>query len=135
MRTERVRVTADVPVELDDNDPTNLGAEAVLRRQLQEVAVWAREKRQDIPPVVEGLLQGLLRGRLDDGTPVVVSISDSSGRVPQVKMIEVERRALLGALQRSGWRVSEAARSLGIGRTTLYRKIQEMDLRQERRTA
>ena len=42
---------------------------------------------------------------------------------------ECERRILLNALISTGWNVKQAAQRLGIGRATLYRKIDRYDLR------
>ena len=42
---------------------------------------------------------------------------------------ECERRILLNALVSTGWNVKQAALRLGIGRATLYRKIDRYDLR------
>jgi transcriptional regulator of acetoin/glycerol metabolism len=42
---------------------------------------------------------------------------------------EYERRILLHALNTTGWNVKQAASRLGIGRATLYRKIDRYDLR------
>lgn len=42
-------------------------------------------------------------------------------------MAEVERRMILAAYQRSNRRPLEAARLLGIGKTTMYRKLREMN--------
>jgi DNA-binding NtrC family response regulator len=39
-----------------------------------------------------------------------------------------ERELILGALERSGWRRDVAARSLGINRTTLYKKLKRLGL-------
>lgn len=51
-------------------------------------------------------------------------LSAASGR--QLSMMETaEREAIVTALQRSGGNRSQAAQALGIGRTTLYRKMQQ----------
>jgi transcriptional regulator of acetoin/glycerol metabolism len=39
-----------------------------------------------------------------------------------------ERQMILDALARSGWRRDLAARSLGINRTTLYKKLKRLGL-------
>jgi DNA-binding NtrC family response regulator len=39
-----------------------------------------------------------------------------------------ERQLILDALERSGWRRDVAARSLGINRTTLYKKLKRLGL-------
>lgn len=41
-------------------------------------------------------------------------------------MVEVERTLILAAYRRSNRRPLEAARLLGIGKTTMYRKLREM---------
>ena len=41
-------------------------------------------------------------------------------------MAEVQRRMILAAYRRSNRRPLEAARMLGIGKTTMYRKLLEM---------
>lgn len=45
---------------------------------------------------------------------------------PFPTMAEVERRMILAAYRRSNRRPLEAARLLGIGKTTMYRKLREM---------
>lgn len=45
---------------------------------------------------------------------------------PFPTMAEVERRMILAAYHRSNRRPLEAARLLGIGKTTMYRKLREM---------
>ena len=45
---------------------------------------------------------------------------------PFPTMGEVERRMILAAYRRSNRRPLEAARMLGIGKTTMYRKLREM---------
>lgn len=42
-------------------------------------------------------------------------------------MAEVERTMIAAAYQKSNRKPLEAARLLGIGKTTLYRKLREMD--------
>jgi len=45
---------------------------------------------------------------------------------PFPTMAEVERKMILAAYRRSNRRPLEAARLLGIGKTTMYRKLREM---------
>ena len=56
----------------------------------------------------------------------------SAGGIPEtqgvVPLVEVERRALLHALEVSAHNVSRAARALGINRATLHRKLKKYDL-------
>ena len=46
-----------------------------------------------------------------------------------MKLSELERYAIEAALQRTGGNVTRAMRQLGIGRTTLYRKLKKYGLR------
>ena len=57
-------------------------------------------------------------------TPVVLSQVQEAGAFPT--MAEVERAMILAAYQKSNRRPLEAARLLGIGKTTVYRKLREM---------
>jgi len=51
----------------------------------------------------------------------------SAGALKQALAVP-ERRLIIDALERSGWRRDEAARVLGINRTTLYRKLKRLGL-------
>lgn len=67
--------------------------------------------------------------------------SGDQGEAPWLKPGEIlpfeeyERRILLHALVTTGWNVKQAAQRLGIGRATLYRKIDRYDLRGQNRNA
>jgi transcriptional regulator of acetoin/glycerol metabolism len=56
--------------------------------------------------------------------PVVLAQVQETGAFPT--MAEVERAMILVAYQKSNRRPLEAARLLGIGKTTLYRKLREI---------
>lgn len=68
--------------------------------------------------------------------PYAPSIAKTEGAVEEVgevgavnnfpTMAEMERMMILAAYQRSNRRTLEAARLLGIGKTTMYRKLREM---------
>ena len=62
-------------------------------------------------------------------SPVVPSDPVSSRVLP---LAEVERRALIRALEASDNNIAEAARALGIDRATLYRKLKKYDLSTKR---
>jgi DNA-binding NtrC family response regulator len=51
---------------------------------------------------------------------------------PQRNLAEVERTHIIQTLERCGWNHSRAADALGIGRTTLWRKLKEYGLDAER---
>jgi len=57
-------------------------------------------------------------------TPVVLAQVQEIGAFPT--MAEVERAMILAAYQKSNRKPLEAARLLGIGKTTFYRKFREM---------
>ena len=71
---------------------------------------------------------------LADSSPF--SYSDRSPSADDiVPFAEEFKKILERALHLTGWNVQEAARRLGIGRATLYRKIQEFDLKRPHATA
>ena len=51
-----------------------------------------------------------------------------AGEEPVLPLEEVERRAILAALERTRWRIPEAATLLKIGRATLYRRVDRYGL-------
>ena len=61
-------------------------------------------------------------------SPVVASRRDHSAPTAVLSLAEVERQALLHALEIAANNVTMAARSLGINRATLYRKLKKYDL-------
>jgi transcriptional regulator of acetoin/glycerol metabolism len=60
---------------------------------------------------------------VDENDPVRVLVKRP------MKLSELERFAIEAALQRTGGNVTRAMRQLGIGRTTLYRKLKKYGLR------
>jgi DNA-binding NtrC family response regulator len=50
-----------------------------------------------------------------------------NGSLPVMPLRELEKKAIRGALEATHGNVSEAARLLGIGRATVYRRLAEMD--------
>jgi transcriptional regulator with PAS, ATPase and Fis domain len=61
-------------------------------------------------------------------TALSVNAADSSGPSGVVPLAQLERRAILNALESTGGDRALAATLLGIGRTTLYRKLKEYKL-------
>lgn len=57
-------------------------------------------------------------------SPAGTRIGSRSGASPVRRLADVERDAIEDAMERTGGNVSEACRQLGIGRTTLYRKLE-----------
>lgn len=62
-----------------------------------------------------------------------VSLLDPAGRIRP--LAEIEADAIRGAIAHCNGRLSEVARRLGIGRSTLYRRIEELGLENEARLA
>ena len=60
----------------------------------------------------------------ESAAPFVLAHAPQSGTFPT--MAEMERTMILAAYQRSNRKPLEAARLLGIGKTTLYRKLREI---------
>jgi transcriptional regulator of acetoin/glycerol metabolism len=66
----------------------------------------------------------LTRQCTESEAPLVFAQAPQSGAFPT--MAEVERTMIMAAYQRSNRKPLEAARLLGIGKTTLYRKLREI---------
>ncbi len=61
-------------------------------------------------------------------------LKESAGDSAEIPLAEIERRAVLRALEQSNWNKHEAARRLQVSRSTLYHKIQRHRLGKERQT-
>ena len=61
-------------------------------------------------------------------SPIVPSRRDRPAPTAVLPLVEVERQAVVHALEVSANNVTEAARSLGLGRATLYRKLKKYGL-------
>ena len=66
----------------------------------------------------------LARSSRDKATPFLLAGNSELEEFPT--MAEVERAMILAAYQRSNRKTLDAARLLGIGKTTLYRKLREL---------
>ena len=66
----------------------------------------------------------LTRQCAESAAPLVIAQAPQSGTFPT--MAEMERTMIMAAYQRSNRKPLEAARMLGIGKTTLYRKLREI---------
>jgi transcriptional regulator of acetoin/glycerol metabolism len=68
----------------------------------------------------------LILGPNEVTAPLVLATASKLTSFPT--MAEMERAMIVGAYQRSNRKPLEAARLLGIGKATLYRKLREIDL-------
>jgi DNA-binding NtrC family response regulator len=89
----------------------------------------------DLPPTVaSGRFEGGPRGGAGGGdggaAPGQDARATSRRSLPSLKraLAAPERQLILAALEQAGWRRDEAARSLGINRTTLYKKLKRLGM-------
>lgn len=69
---------------------------------------------------------------LPDVPPVTARTPERGAEAePVLPLRELEHRALRQALRKTNGNISQAAKLLQIGRATLYRRIQELNLNQE----
>ncbi|MDH3628580.1 MAG: sigma-54 dependent transcriptional regulator [Acidobacteriota bacterium] len=109
----------------------SIADDAIRRLACHDFPGNVRELRN----LVERLLI-LSRGREIHESDVVAqlgSASSSSETLPATgtlreRMHEVERRLVLSALEQSGWRMSEVARTLGLERSHLYKKLKVLEI-------
>jgi DNA-binding NtrC family response regulator len=71
---------------------------------------------------------GLALPHSADGPGATGLVTAASSEPGPGSLEEVERRAIAHALHETQWRISETVRRLGIGRSTLYRKIKQYNL-------
>jgi transcriptional regulator of acetoin/glycerol metabolism len=88
-------------------------------RELKEALEYAAARSVDDTILSSHLPETLSRGGggAEDDEPFASS---------ELNLARLERQAILRALQTSGFDKAKAARLLGIGKTTMYRKLKEM---------
>ncbi|MCE7861924.1 MAG: sigma-54-dependent Fis family transcriptional regulator [Bacteroidetes bacterium CHB5] len=59
---------------------------------------------------------------------LIHTLEDNTGKLNSLNLVEVEREVIVQALRKFGNNMTKAAEELGIGRTTLYRKMNEYGL-------
>ena len=59
-------------------------------------------------------------------SPGVSNLGSSTNVLPAVPMRELERMAIANALERTGGNIEAAARELGVGRATIYRRLAQV---------
>jgi transcriptional regulator of acetoin/glycerol metabolism len=83
------------------------------------------EKLEQARQLIAAASERLANQRAGSEAPLVLEHASLPGSFPT--MAEMERAMITAAYQRSNRRPLEAARLLGIGKTTLYRKLREID--------
>lgn len=98
-----------------------------LRNAMERAAVLAQDgvvRVSDLPP-------SLMPGTLQTASPVTAPslVREAAFEAPPTRLCDIEKAAILSALEDSRGNVSEVVRTLGIPRTTLYRRLREYGLR------
>jgi transcriptional regulator of acetoin/glycerol metabolism len=82
------------------------------------------EKLEQASRLISAATERLTRQFEEPAFPVVLAQLPETGAFPT--MAEVERAIIVAAYERSDRRPLEAARLLGIGKTTVYRKLKAL---------
>ncbi len=101
----------------------------VVERVVEKIVVHpdleSIENLEQARQLITAAAERLARSSRESASPVVLSLASRSDSFPT--MAEMERTMILAAFQRSNRRPLEAARLLGIGKTTVYRKLREFE--------
>jgi DNA-binding NtrC family response regulator len=98
-----------------------------LRNVVEQTVLLSRESE------VEAEDLGLTLVPVESPAPFVPA-SGVAGEVPNLDLPQIERAAVLQALERTDWNVTQAARVLGISRDTLRYRIEKHGLSRPERT-
>ncbi|MGI6488034.1 MAG: sigma-54-dependent Fis family transcriptional regulator [Syntrophomonadaceae bacterium] len=91
-----------------------------LRNVIERMVILARGSVITVQDLPEEIVN--TRGEIMDSSP------DTSDEKPTLLLRDVERMTIIEALEVCEGNISEAARQLGIGRNTLYRKMKEYEI-------
>jgi DNA-binding NtrC family response regulator len=121
-----MRTLVAAPWEGHVRELRNLIESLVILVPNDEIAV------EDLPPEYLGSAGTAADRTLTGGDPAggggAAAAGGEEGGRPDLTMEEIERRAILGALDRTGGNRTQAAEMLGIGLRTLQRKLKEYRL-------
>lgn len=112
-------------------DPRNLPILAPYQRDQLDTALLLQQVldlRHEVQEIKQMLAQVMVLGRYPPGLPERVSYVDDGEPPPRPTLEEIEREQIQQALLENNGNRRKAARMLGIGERTLYRKIKEYDL-------
>lgn len=98
--------------------------ERVVERVVIRQDPQCLQKLEQAHRLISAATERLQRSGAEERVPVPISQISETGAFPT--MAEVERAVIVAAYERSNRKPLEAARLLGIGKTTVYRKLREM---------
>jgi transcriptional regulator of acetoin/glycerol metabolism len=100
----------------------------IVERVVEKVVIrqdpQCLEKLEQAGRLISAATERLTQQYVDPVAPVVLARFPENGAFPT--MAEVKRAMIVAAYERSNRKPLEAARLLGIGKTTVYRKLREM---------
>src|SRR5581483_1284536 len=88
-----------------------------LRNTVQSICVLGQRG-----PVNAAMLEQVLGGRVEGRAPAPATTA-APGAELEAKVMEAERKTILETLEATEWNREEAARRLGMSRTTLYNRM------------
>jgi len=103
------------------------------RHALDEAGLDQEGEKDDLLPELAGLggrLAPLKVGNLDIGEAIFVP-----KREGPTTLAEREKEAIVRSLEAHSWRLAETAKTLGISRTTLWRRLRAYGLHRDGRSA
>jgi transcriptional regulator of acetoin/glycerol metabolism len=105
---------------------------AHARDVLQDAGLDATSEKDDLLPELAGLggrLAPLRAGNLDIGEAIFIP-----RREGPTTLAEREKDAIVRSLEAHNWRLAETAKTLGISRTTLWRRLRAYGLHRDGRS-
>jgi transcriptional regulator with PAS, ATPase and Fis domain len=105
---------------------------AHAREVLQDAGLDATSEKDDLLPELAGLggrLAPLKVGQLDIGEAIFIP-----RREGPTTLAEREKDAIVRSLEAHSWRLAETAKTLGISRTTLWRRLRAYGLHRDGRS-
>ena len=100
----------------------------IVERVVEKVVIWqdpqCLQKLEQASGLVSTATERLTRQQVESVAPTVLAQFPETGAFPT--MAEVERAMIMAAYRKSNRKPVEAARLLGVGKTTFYRKLKEL---------
>jgi transcriptional regulator of acetoin/glycerol metabolism len=101
----------------------------IVERVVEKVVIrqdpQCLEKLEQASRLISAATERLQKSDREQAAPIFFGLVSDTANFPT--MAEMEQAMIAAAYERSNRRPLEAARLLGIGKTTVYRKLREMD--------